>query len=232
MRGELMIKKLSENKMMQNQKIVFLYALIGSIIVFNVGIFMGYMLESSRIEEINQLYAETEMKILDQITQINSMSVLEFNCESLIEENVNFANDIFEDAQKITKYEKANILNNEIISQHKRFDLLRSLFWVNSMKIKQKCNSDYHNVVYFYQYNEPTIEQKSRQNVISNLLVELKEKYGNNVMLIPIAGDNDIPSVNLLLEKYNITELPVILVDEEIQITDAENLEDVEKYLN
>lgn len=218
--------------MIQNQKIVFLYALIGSIIVFNVGIFMGYMLESSRIEEINQMYAETEMKILDQITQINSMSVLEFNCESLIKENINFADKIFEDAQKITKYEKANILNNEIISQHKRFDLLRSLFWVNSIKIKQKCNSDYHNVVYFYQYNEPTIEQKSRQNVISNLLTELKEKYGNNVMLIPIAGDNDIPSVNLLLEKYNITELPVILIDEKIQITDAENLGDVEKYLN
>lgn len=218
--------------MLENQKHVFLYALIASVIVFNIGIFMGYMLESSRIEEINKMYSETEIKILDQMSQINSMSALDLDCEVLVKENINFANDIFENAQKITKYEKANILSDEIISQHKKFDLLRSLFWVNSIKIKEKCNSDYHNVVYFYQYNEPTIEQKSRQNVISNLLEEMKEKYGDKIMLIPVSGDNDIPSVNLLIDKYKVNELPTILIDEKTKITDAENMEDLEKYLN
>ena len=217
---------------MTNQKIVFLYALIGSLIVFNKGIFMGYMLESSRIEEINSMYSNTEMKILDQITQINSMSVMEFNCDSLMKENIDFANDIFEEAQLIQRYEDANILSDEIISQHKRFDLLRTLFWMNSIKIKEKCDLDFHNVVYLYKYNEPTIEQKSRQGVISNLLGELKEKYGDKIMLIPISGDNDIPSVNLLVEKYNITEFPVILIDEKIVITDVNGLNDIEKYLN
>jgi len=193
---------------------------------------MGYMLESSRIEEINKMYSNTEMKILDQIMQGNSMAVLELDCDSLIKENINFGDEIFEEAQLIQKYEDANIMSDEIISQHKRYDLLRALFWINSVKIKDKCSSSYHNVVYFYQYNEPTIEQKARQRFLSNMLSEIKEKYGEKIMLIPISADNDIPSVNLLIEKYNITELPTILVDEEFKITDADSKEDIEKYLN
>ena len=217
---------------MINQKIVFLYALIGTLVVFNIGIFMGYMLESSRIEKINDMYANTEMKILDQITQSDSIELLDFDCDSLIEENINFGDGIFEEALMIQKYEDANIFSKEIVAQHKRFDLLRTLFWVNSIKIKEKCNSGYHNIVYFYQYNEPTIEQKARQNFLSNLLSELKSKYGDEIMLIPISADNDIPSVNLLVKKYNITELPVILVDEKFLIADAESKEEIEKYLN
>ena len=217
---------------MRSQKFIFLYALVASLIIFNIGIFMGYMLESSRIEEINKMYANTEMKILDQIMQGNSMAVLELNCDSLIKENINFGYEIFEEAQLIQKYEDANIMSDEIISQHKRYDLLRALFWINSVKIKDKCNSDYHTVVYFYQYNEPAIEQKARQRFLSNMLSEIKEKYGEKIMLIPISADNDIPSINLLVEKYNITELPTILVDEEFKITDADSKEDVEKYLN
>jgi hypothetical protein len=217
--------------MLRNQKYIFLFALIATLIVFNIGIFMGYMLESSRIEKINQMYQNTEMKILDQITQMNSFENFDFDCDKMFEENVRFGDKIFEEAYLISKYEEANIFSEEIVAQHKRFDLLRSLFWINSVKIKEVCDLDYHNVVYFYKYNEPNFEEKSKQNVISNLLYELKEKFGNSILLIPIAGDNDISSVNLLVDKYNITEFPVVLIDEKIVIRDISELEDIEKYL-
>lgn len=217
--------------MLKNQKYVFLFALIATLIIFNIGIFMGYMLESSRIEKINQMYQNTEMKILDQITQMNSFESFDFDCDKMFDENVRFGNQIFEEAQLISKYENANIFSEEIVAQHKRFDLLRSLFWINSVKIKDTCNLDYHNIVYFYKYNNPTFEEESKQNTISNLLFELKEKFGNSILLIPIAGDNDISSINLLVDKYNITKFPVVFVDEKIVITELDDLRNIEKYL-
>lgn len=217
---------------MKNQKYVFLFALIATLVVFNIGIFMGYMLESSRIGKINQMYQNTEMKILDQITQMNSMEIFELDCDILLEENILFGNQIFEEALKIQKYEEANIFSEEIVAQHKRFDLLRSLFWVNSVKIKDKCNLNYHNIVYFYKYNEPTFEQKSKQNTISNLLWELKNEFGDEIMLIPIAADNNLPSVNLLVNKYNLEEFPAIIIDEKIIITELDDLGEIKKYLN
>ena len=215
----------------KNQKYFFLFALVATLIIFNLGIFLGYMLESSRIDEINNLYKDAEMQLLDQMIQKDSLEMLDLNCDTLIEENVKFAEKIYEEAKLIQRYEDANKLSKDIITQHKRFDLLRALFWINSMKIKEKCDSDYHNIVYFYKYNNPTIEQKSKQEFFSNALGEIKEKYGKDVMLIPIASDNDIPSINLLLKKYNITDFPTILIDEEFEVTEVESLEDIEKYL-
>jgi len=215
----------------KNQKYIFLYALVLTFLVFNLGIFFGYMLESSRIGKINTMYLNAENELLDQITQKGALDVLDLNCDLLVEENIKFGDKIFNEALEIKKYEEANRINNDIIFQHKRFDLLRALFWMNSLKIKQQCNSDYHNLVYFYKYNNPTIEQESKQDFFSNLLKEIKEKKGNDVMLIPIAADNDLPSINLLIEKYNITELPTILIDEKIKLSDVRTMEDIEKYL-
>ena len=217
---------------MANQKYILLYALILTFIVFNIGIFMGYMLESSRIGEINKLYLEAEMELLDQRIQKDALEIIDFDCDVMVEENIKFADKIYEEALIIQRYEDANQINADIIFQHKRYDLLRTLFWVNSMRIKEKCNSDYHNVVYFYKYNNPSIEQGAKQRFFSNLLSQIKEKFGNEIMLIPIAGDNDISSINLFLDKYDIEELPVILIDEEFLIYDLESMEDIEKYLD
>jgi len=218
---------------MATQKYAFLYALIITLIIFNIGIYLGYKLEAARIEKIDKFYLEAEMLLLDQRIQKEAFDIIDLDCGKTVEANIEFADKIFEEALKIKKFEDANRINNAIISEHKRYDLLRTLFWINSIKIKQKCNSKYHNLVYFYKYNDPGIEQKAKQAFFSKLLLEIKEKQGGNVMLIPIAADNDLPSIDLLMEKYNvdIRELPVILIDEKVKITEVERIEDIEKYL-
>ena len=217
--------------MIKKQKRIFVYALLMTIFLFNLGIFMGVMLEASRVEKIGGLYFEAEIELLDQKIQKDALDLMDLNCELLVSENIGFADRIFQEALIIQRYEDANKMNQEIIFQHKKYDLLRTLFWMNSIRIKQKCNSDYSNVVYFYDFDKPSLEQASEQRFFSNLLVEIKEEYREKVMLIPIAADNDLPSVNLLLEKYGIIELPAILIDEEIVVTEVETRKDVTKYL-
>jgi len=50
------------------------------------------------------------------------------------------------------------------------------------------------------------------------------------VMLIPISGDNNLDSVDLLLDKYNIDIFPTILINEEFKIHNINELEEIEKY--
>ena len=192
---------------------------------------MGYRLESYRVEKIDNMYFESEMLLLDQRIQRDSLEFIGLNCNSLIKENIKFADKVYEEALTIQKYENANRINSEVILQHKRYDLLRTLFWINSIRIKEKCKSDYHNIVYIYQYNDPSLDQKAQQRVFSKILEELKAKKGDEIMLIPLAGDNDLSSINLLMEKYEITSLPVILIDEKVRIENVETLEDIEKHL-
>ncbi len=217
--------------MIKNQKYLFLYALILTIVVFNIGIFFGYMLELSRANIINELYSNSELELLDQMAQKEALKTLDFDCDTLSKENIRFGDQIFNEALQIQKYEDANRITNGIIFQHKRFDLLRTIFWINSIEIKQKCSLSYHNVVYFYKYNNPSLGQESKQKFFSDMLQEIKQKQGDKILLIPIAIDNNLPSVNLMTEKYNITESPSILIDENKIITNVEKIEDIENYL-
>lgn len=217
--------------MANSQKKTFLYALIVTLFIFNLGIFFGYMLENSRTNDINKLYVDAEMELLDQITQKDALGTLNLSCDALVSENIKFGDRIFAEALQIQKYEDANRITSEIVLQHKRFDLLRAIFWINSIEIKQKCNSSYHNVVYLYKYNDPSIEQESKQKFFSNLLVQMKQDMGDRVMLIPIAADNNISSIDLFVKKQDITQLPTILIDENIKITDVSSIQDIEKYL-
>ena len=83
-----------DNMIIKNQKFIFLYALITSLVVFNFGVFMGYMLESSRINKIDQMYFETDLNILDQRIQSDALDIINFDCDDLIQENINFGNKI------------------------------------------------------------------------------------------------------------------------------------------
>jgi len=75
------------------------------------------------------------------------------------------------------------------------------------------------------------LEQESKQNFFSNLLEELKKEHGAGIMLIPISGDSESSSIKLLVEKYGISELPAILIDEQFIVTNPKTREDIEQYL-
>jgi hypothetical protein len=206
------------NKM---SKHVFWQALIVALIIFNFGIFLGYMLESSRVGKVKSLYADSELDLLDVRIQSDLFNFWpDLNCEDAIEKNVQFADRIYEEGKILDRLENAQRVTEGIKLQHKKYDLLRTLFWINSIKIKERCQADFVNVVYFYKYNDPSVNQKAMQNVFSNVLEDLKKEAGGGIMLIPIAADNNITSVDLLLKTYDIEKFPSILIDEEVKISE------------
>jgi len=69
--------------MVKSQKWFFLYALVITLIIFNFGIFMGYMLEQSRINKINMWYLEAELELLDQRIQKDAFEIIDLNCTAI-----------------------------------------------------------------------------------------------------------------------------------------------------
>jgi len=224
---------MNKKALLESQKNVFWTALILTIFVFAGGILLGFMLENSRASQINSFYINSEIELADIKIQQDIYSFPEFDCATAINENINFADRVYEQAKLLEKYDKSSQISDSIKLEHKRYDVLRTLFWVNAIKLKEKCNAQYHDVVYLYDYNDVRLDIRAKQDVFSNLLDQVKAKQGNNVMLIPIAADNNVSSLNLLMSMYNISEseLPVILIDEKIKITSLESAEDIEKLL-
>ncbi|MBT96966.1 MAG: hypothetical protein QF567_02540 [Candidatus Pacearchaeota archaeon] len=219
------------DKMLKSQKHVFWEALFVTILIFGIGIFLGVVLENWRSEKISEMYLISDLNLLDVKVQTQILDLEDLNCKEAIIKNIEFGDKIYEDARTLSRYEGANRLTNYIIQEHKKYDLLRTLFWINSIKIKEKCGKDFHTIVYLYDYMSEDVGQRNKQNVFSKYLEELKDDYGNKIILIPIARNMDLISVELLTKNYGVKGASVI-VDESLIVTELEDLSEIEEYLN
>jgi len=218
--------------MFDNPKHVFWQAFVAAVIIFAFGIWMGFLLENYRTSLADITASRTDVDLMDVRLQSEIYSQdTGINCDTAVEENIKFGDRIYEEAKVLDRQKTANTFTEDIAYQHKKYDLMRIIFWLNSISIKEKCESSYHNIVYFYQYLKPDLEKKAEQGVVSDVLRDLKEKYGNDIMLIPLAADNNITSAALLADYYNITYLPTVLIDEETKIEGIATIGDFENIL-
>jgi len=217
--------------MWENQKHSFWQALIITLFVFGFGVLIGIFIENSRAGVISDIYTQSEINLLDVDIQSQLLDLEWTNCETAVKQNIDYANQIYEDAKILENYGEASRISDSIIAQHKKYDLLRTLLWINSIKIKQNCDKSFSTIVYIYNYNPSNVNEISEQEIFSRFLGELKSEKGNTIILIPIAKNLGLNSVNSILEKYNITKTAVI-INEEIVIDSIDDLEKIQSYLN
>ena len=217
--------------MVDNSKSVFLKAFIVSLILFNIGILLGVAFENVRSGSFLESYRRNEISLIDIKLQNDFYKSFDVKfCDTFIKENLEFGDSIYEEGLKLEKVEESSQLTETILLDKKKYVLLKTEFWINSIIIKERCNSTYHTVVYFYtQY--PNLVKKGEQSAISRSLEEIKKQYGNEVILLPIAGDLDLVSVNMLRNIYNVTSYPTILIDEKIKLEGLHSKQEIEKYL-
>ena len=217
--------------MFNNPKHVFWQAFLAAGIIFAFGIWMGFLLENYRTSNAGIMFSKSEVDLMDVRLQSEMYKNhdIEIECKSAVDENIKFGDRIYAEGIEFDRAKKANEFTEDIIYEHKKLDLLRLTFWFNSIYINNKCNSSNHNIVYFYQFRNPDLDKKAEQGAVSDVLKDLKEKYGSNIMLIPLAADNNITSINLIMKNYNITYFPTVLIDERVKIQGITTVKDIER---
>lgn len=216
-------------KTIQNQNSVFWEALIIALFIFGCGLLLGTYIENNRLQSVSDAYTNMENDMLDIRAQTELFST-NIDCDIAIRKNIEFGDSIYRDALKLEKYEESKQITNNLISQHKKFATLRVLFLINSMKIQEKCGNKFDIVTYFYKYESDSISGKAKQAVFSDFLFDLKQKYGNSIILIPIVSDLGVNSVEMLTDNYAISDTAV-LINNNTVLRSTEELVDIEKYL-
>lgn len=220
-------------RMLENKKRVFWEALFLTVVVFLFGLLIGIAYESGKTSEINEYYEQSEVSLMDVFVMNSLLSLADSNdCSVLIAANLEFADKIYNEAILLEKYESAGKVSEEIEVVHKKYDLLRTFLWINTMKTSENCEEQYSTVVYLYEYSSEDLAQKAMQNVWSKILSDLKEKEGSNILLIPIAADNNLTSLNSLIIGYNITSYPVVIINERDIIYELSSVDELDKYIN
>ena len=216
---------------MENKKHVFWQAFFVTMLFFLVGLVLGIYLEQLRSDNLSITFYDSEVSLYDSFALGKLIDSNITSCEDLKEASINFADKIYLEAKELERFDEKSKLTESMKSIHRKYDLLRTLLWINVIDLKNKC-SDVNSVVYLYVYDTEDIEIKSKQVVWGRILNELKEKEGENVLLIPIATDQEIESLNYLLEFYNVNEFPAVLINEKDVLYGHKTAEEIEDYLN
>ncbi len=220
-----------KQKMQNGQKDAFWKAAVLTAVIFFAGVLLGYLIEKNRAAKIEEQFAETEIEWADaKLQSLYYQMISPEWCDSAIEENINFADKVYEQGLRLEEYEEANQITEKLLFEKKKYALLKAEFWINSISLKEKCNATYKNLVYFYT-NEPSLKEEQEQNIQSIVLMNLKEKYGNSIMLIPLPIDLDISVIEVMKDTYDIKTSPTIIIDEEIKLEGRQSAEEIEKYL-
>lgn len=212
-------------------KHVFWQALVLAVLIFVIGFIFGFFLETFRASQVEFNLANAEINLLDEQLRIKGISDLNTSCDSSIAGMFDFADNIYSDASKLEKYGASSQLSKEFLLLHKRYDLLRSFLWFEAIGLKDRCDGDFHTLVYLYDYSSEDIDKKSKQIYFSRVLTDLKSKYPDEILLIPIAANMNLSSVDLAVSGYEIEEFPVIIVDEKEVISDILTFEEIENVI-
>ncbi len=213
---------------------IFIETLILTLLVLIIGISIGFYIEFNRANQVIQDYRSFEVSALDLKLQNYYYQIMDnTSCQIAIQNNLIFADNIYEKGLLLEKYEQASQLSdsNILLTEKQKYVLLKTELWLNSIILKKKCNSPAHTLVYIYSQNPSKLKQ-AEQQAVSETLKQIKQEKGNNIILIPIAGDINLDSVSMQLKIYNITYFPSIIIDEKIIIQGFKNKQEIETYLN
>jgi len=229
-------------KIMQTKYKVFIESLVITLLILLIGFALGMYIESYRTNKIIEKYKDYEIEALDLKLQNYYYQIMsQSSCQQAIEQNFIFADDLYTQGLKLEKYEEASQISDEISREKKRYSLLKTELWLNSILLKEKCNHPFDTVVYIYSADPSNSIKVAQQKVISNILKTVKENRGNSIILLPIAGDLNLRkedeniklgSINLQMKIYNITNLPSIIINEKVILEGFHTIDEIENYLN
>ncbi|MBS3089490.1 hypothetical protein J4461_01250 [Candidatus Pacearchaeota archaeon] len=212
---------------------VFIEAFLAVCVVFLIGFSLGYFIESGRADALMRYSQGYEIEALDLRLQNYYYQLMgEDTCTLAIEQNFLFADQLYEKGLQLERYEESNQITAQMVNEKKLYVLLKTELWMNSILFKEKCKVGFDTIVYLY-VNEPENSAKvAEQKIISNVLKSVKESRGNDVILLPIAGDIGLQSVELQKRIYNITSLPAIIINEKEVLYGFQREEDILKRLS
>ena len=210
---------------------VFAESLIITLLILSLGFLFGTYIESSRTSNVIENYKYFEIDALDLKLQNYYYQIMDkASCEEAIKQNFIFADEIYKQGLIIQRYEDGNKLTGDLLLEKKRYVLLKTELWLNSILLKEKCKNPFHTIVYVYSQSSNTLKD-AEQTAISKTLKGIKEELDDKIVLIPIAGDLGLGAVNMQLRIYNVTYLPSLIIDEEHIIEGFKGKEEIEKYL-
>lgn len=217
---------------MKEKDNIYVKSLVISIFIFLSGMMFGILIDNYRISHIRKSLMSDIIFWDDSIflTRLKELYGEGF-CSEALELNLLYNQKIYERGKEIEEMIKLNRFAPEMREELRKYTLMQVKFWLDSRELKEKCNFTYKNVLYLQDFFAKEQEVRLRNKVQSKIMLDVKERCGNKILLIPINMDLNLTTVDVIKLRYNVTRSPTIIIDDKIVLEGIVSLQDLLKIL-
>lgn len=174
---------------------------------FIIGILIGNAITSSKIAKVESM--EDKLKFDIMSLEIENLLATENPCSAIPET-------LEEQLGKTTI--KISFLENQlgkddlqVLELKKYYSLLEIRHWLFMQKRKERCGENYTLVLFFYSNKPENIDLSEKQGYV---LDYLRNEYGlERLKVYSLDYDLDLGVIKTLIEVYDITEVPSMIID-------------------
>ncbi|MFH1402872.1 MAG: hypothetical protein ABIH11_01220 [Candidatus Altiarchaeota archaeon] len=198
---------------MEVGKSIFLKAFVITLIIFASVYSLNVYLNSMREESLDERMAEILEDFEEMQALTTMMRVFGENASCIaLETNIKLLDTkIWKMGEKIDSYRELTreYMNDPYYNiQKKKFNRQEVIYLSLLKEMKQQCDMNQTEILYFYRRSEfcPDCDKQSY------VLNYFNQKIDPEIAVFSFDADLDLPSVNVLLGIYNVTEYPCVVV--------------------
>ncbi|MBS3149856.1 hypothetical protein J4455_04165 [Candidatus Woesearchaeota archaeon] len=210
------------------KRTMLLISLVITTLIFLAGFLLGYSLDKSRISDVVEKLEEDDFQRDSYVTEQKFLNLFHGDVCYLTTQRLNdLSKHLAETGKVLTDYEVRGIFNdNEYLSLKKRYFVSEIKFYILLKELKDNCNYDRYVILFFY-------DQNNRESIQQGYILDAVVRRLQNITVLSIDRElsND-PSVSALINYYNITFGPTIIVNFEDKYEGLTNVNEVIDIIN
>ncbi len=188
---------------------VYMIAAVITLVVFSLGVGLGFLINNEKYDIIRSDLESLQLQQKDiEIEMMLTNSLGANSCNTLNYEIEKTATQSAELGQKVSYYDNEMVKNPDI-GTIKRYYIINLIqLWSYWELFKKNCNSSVNTVLYFY-----AIKNCDDCQAQGFILSYLKEKYPDKIMTFALDKDEDLYSLNLIKNSYNVSTAPTLIIN-------------------
>lgn len=182
-------------------------------LIFTIGLMLGLLVTKEREEALENINKIENLKYDSLQLQHLYMTSLaeEKDCVGMLsslEENVKELEGARERIENYIKDSKTN--KNSYIEIKREYTLAQLRYWLFVRKYRDICDGDFVSILYFYSNSDECTECRTQGIILTYLKSLLKDR----ILTFSFDADfEDEPMIKTLKKVYNITEVPIVIIE-------------------
>jgi len=194
----------------------YLFALIITLLIFSLGFLLGIVTNDYKLSEVEKVYQKqtADLESLQfQYTFLNEHMPEDSNetctvIEATLENNLRTLGGCQERMEFYrTNTNIINLNDYEYNIIKRKYIIAKRRYWLLAEKNRELCNADTVSILYFYSQK---CDDCNNQGFI---LSQLKNIFGDNLLVFPIDASVDEPMIEILRKEYKIYGFPSIVIE-------------------